>query len=344
MNYREAASDAPTPPARAKAPGFRDGRLRHLANRIRPRPLETPALRQRFEQHFHAAGLFQTVMSIMLATAAAMLGYLAFGLSGLEPGGWFAGNQVHRLLLTAMLIGLLVIALVGWDFWQRRWQVLAIAFVLSLYGMAALIIQLRTGTPGTPLTESECWRAIGTQCLVVLVTFPFIRLRLSLLVTIAVVSSVVLVLTCFADPRQAGIALLGLLIAIAIGCAVWYGNYWRERELFARSQALEQALADARRAEGVARESEAAATELAGRQRQLTRAITHDIRQPMTAVGIQMMLVREACATTRRWPLPAEPLAFALDALNSQVEEIAADAQRARNRLRNWARSMCTGW
>ncbi|MGB7182120.1 MAG: ATP-binding protein [Burkholderiaceae bacterium] len=205
-----------------------------------------------------------------------------------------------------------------WRFWLRNWAYLATFFVIAVYTLGIVTLKMQMSRSGIPHTVGGGWRSVTTQILIIFFTFPFIRLRISWLLAASTISSAALVYISFQDPIQALLAGTGLTIAILGGAAVWYNNYRRERNLFDRTLELERS---ARAAE----ESEALATDLAERHRKLARAITHDIRQPMAAVSIQMALLGQEGKAIASGNTPLAPLAYAFEALKSQVQEIARD-------------------
>ena len=288
---------------------------------LKPRPFESPELEKRFQESFHGDGLAQMVFAITLMGIGVVLIYLQYGISDFEKTGWFEGNQLQRFFRILVIAAFLTVTLVFWNFWLKHWAYLAIVFVIVVYSVGILLLKVKMAATGVPMTDAGGWRSVTTQISLILLTFPFIRIRLSFLLLVASTSTIALLFFAFDDPTQTVLAGTGLLSAIISGTAIWYNNYRRERDIFDRTVALEKAVR-------ASRISEAKATDLAERQRQLARAVTHDIRQPMAAVILQMALlkVQAGKADGDRATQDLQPLAFALDALQTQVQEIARNA------------------
>ena len=248
---------------------------------LKPRPFESPELEKRFQESFHGDGLAQMVFAITLMGIGVVLIYLQYGISDFEKTGWFEGNQLQRFFRILVIAAFLTVTLVFWNFWLKHWAYLAIVFVIVVYSVGILLLKVKMAATGVPMTDAGGWRSVTTQISLILLTFPFIRIRLSFLLLVASTSTIALLFFAFDDPTQTVLAGTGLLSAIISGTAIWYNNYRRERDIFDRTVALEKAVR-------ASRISEAKATDLAERQRQLARAVTHDIRQPMAAVILQM--------------------------------------------------------
>jgi len=285
---------------------------------LKPRPFESPELEAKFQEHFYGDGLAQMVFAITLMGIGVVLIYLQYGISDFEGTGWFEANQLQRFYRIVVIAAFLAVTLAFWNFWLKHWAYLAIVFVLVVYSVGILLLKVKMASTGLPMTDAGGWRSVTTQISLILLTFPFIRIRLSFLLIVASTSTIALLYFAFNDPTQTVLAGTGLLSAIISGAAIWFNNYRRERDIFDRSIALEEAVE-------ASRISEARATDLANRQRQLARAVTHDIRQPMAAVILQMSLLKYQGSQGKTNP-DLEPLAFALDALQTQVQEIARDA------------------
>ena len=289
---------------------------------LKPRPFENPELEKRFQAYFYGDGLAQMVFAISLMGIGAALIYLQYGFSDFEGTGWFEKNQLQRFYRIVVIAGFLTITLAFWNFWLKHWSYLAVVFVVIVYSVGILSLKIKMHSTGLPIDSAGGWRSVTTQISIILLTFPFIRISLLFLLVVAGSSTIALLLVSFTDTTQLLLAATGLLSAILSGAAIWINNYRRERDIFDRSVALEKAVA-------ASRESEARATDLANRQRQLARAVTHDIRQPMAAVLLQMSLLKQTGSAGKQASKPPpnfEPLAFALDALQTQVQEIARDA------------------
>lgn len=284
--------------------------LRTFAAVVFPGLTGSDPVRKRFLEHWYADGLAQTSFAISLMGIGAVLMWLIYGLTGFEGTGWFEANQLQRFFRIVAIGLFLGVLLVFWRFWEAHWMYLAFVFIVATYAIGILLLKAKMEKTGLPMTSVGGWRSVVTQLMIIFCTFPFIRMPLWILVAVASASSATLVYVAFYDKTQAMFAAVGLFIALVAGIAIWFNNYRRERNLFSIQERLRVALEESQ--------------VLHERQSQMARAITHDIRQPMAALGIHLGQVRqrqEQGVNVNRDDL--DPLSSALDALRDQVDAIA---------------------
>jgi signal transduction histidine kinase/CheY-like chemotaxis protein len=269
-------------------------------------------LRAKFLEHWYADGLAQTSFAISLMGIGAVLMWLIYGITAFEGTGWFEANQLQRFF-RIVAIGLFLGVLLGfWRFWETHWKYLAFVFIVATYSIGILLLKAKMEKTGLPMTSVGGWRSVVTQLMIIFCTYPFIRVPLWILIAVSGISSTALVYFAFYDTTQAMFAGVGLFIALVAGVAIWFNNYRRERNLFNIQERLQEALEESQ--------------VLHDRQLHMARAITHDIRQPMAALGLHVGHLRQQrrAAGVNDPHDELEPVANALEALRDQVNAIAA--------------------
>ncbi len=279
--------------------------LRQAVADFRPAPLPSEALEARFIAQYREDGLQPVLFVVVLGLLASVITYAVYGFARFDGFGWFEGAQRLRVYRIALLVLLLLVIGRYWRLWRAHWVPLGFAVLIIAYGVGILSVTSRYYLGNTPNLATS-WRLVTSHVLCIFLTLPFLKLPLRWMLAVAIPASIAVVTIAFHGNLIHGLlAASAVAISIMSGAAISYNNYRRERQLFDQSLALEES---------------------AQRQRQFVRSVTHDIRQPMAAIGIQLSILDRESAGNARTAQSLAPLLTAMSALQSQVDDIAREA------------------
>ncbi len=303
----------------------RRGWTKQVRNYLTRKPFIDEDHRKRFQKQFHSNGLNQTLVAIAFLGIGAIITYAVYGLFLVETPSWTNSLQVFRLLRAVVLLALLFLGYCFRDQLLKHWATVATIVVILVYVLSVAGVYQRVHVENIPRVEGMGWRAIATQLIVIAFTFAFIKISLERLLIVASISSAALITFVFSQTSDIVLSSTALTVAIIGGSLVWINSYIRERQNFDRNIELEYAALRARRSALAATEAESKARALSEKQTKMARALTHDIRQPMAALGIHMALLKTHADGDNEMQRALNPVRHALDALWLQVEKIASE-------------------